>query len=167
MNYIYKDNNFIKIVDHILNNQDFNKIKEARHHGSNRFDHSLRVSYYSYRISRFFGFDYEEAAKAALLHDFFMTDNQSSLKDAIISNFVHAKEAANNAMKYFELSLKEEDIIVTHMFPINIVPPKYIEGWVVTSVDKVVATYEHLLFFSVKIKLAYNLLALFLVNYIR
>ena len=31
------------------------------------------------------------------------------------------------------------DIIIKHMFPLNIKPPKYIEGWIVTLVDKLVS----------------------------
>jgi uncharacterized protein len=31
------------------------------------------------------------------------------------------------------------NIILRHMFPLNIVPPRYIEGWVVTYVDKKVS----------------------------
>ena len=37
----------------------------------------------------------------------------------------------------------EKDIIYSHMFPlIPTRPPKYLESWVVSLVDKVVATYE-------------------------
>jgi len=39
----------------------------------------------------------------------------------------------------------EEDIIETHMFPL--IPykiPKYIESWIVSGIDKLVAIYEFL-----------------------
>ena len=32
-----------------------------------------------------------------------------------------------------------ENIIKRHMFPLNIIPPRYKEGWVVTYVDKKVS----------------------------
>ena len=37
----------------------------------------------------------------------------------------------------------QKDIIVSHMFPlIPNKPPKFLESWVVSLVDKFVATYE-------------------------
>ena len=32
-----------------------------------------------------------------------------------------------------------ENSIVRHMFPLNIIPPKYKEGWVITYADKVLS----------------------------
>ena len=40
------------IVNDILINDDFNKLEEIVHHGLNRKDHSIRVSYYSYKLSK-------------------------------------------------------------------------------------------------------------------
>ena len=53
--------------------------------------------------------------------------------------FVHAKEALENSKKTFPelINPKIEDIIVKHMFPLNIAIPKYKETWVVTYMDKV------------------------------
>lgn len=34
---------------------------------------------------------------------------------------------------------KISDIIVKHMFPLNIRPPKYAESWIITCVDKIVS----------------------------
>ena len=55
--------------------------------------------------------------------------------------FVHARQAAENAWKYFPeyMDKKREDIILRHMFPLNIRPPKYIESWIVTMSDKYVS----------------------------
>ena len=52
--------------------------------------------------------------------------------------FIHRKEAALNYVKYFP-KLEDDkitDSIKRHMFPLTLVPPKYIEGFIITSVDK-------------------------------
>ena len=67
------DDNYLSIVGNILSNEEFNKIKKVEHHGTTRFDHSLRVSYFSYKISKFIHLDYEATARAGLLHDFFLS----------------------------------------------------------------------------------------------
>ena len=52
--------------------------------------------------------------------------------------FTHADAAAKNAWKYFPEFMNEkiDSCIRTHMFPLNIKPPKYKEGWIVQYVDK-------------------------------
>ena len=55
--------------------------------------------------------------------------------------FTHAKNSLNNCHKYFNqyLNVEIEDAILRHMFPLNIKPPKYKIGWVVTLADKMVS----------------------------
>ncbi len=52
--------------------------------------------------------------------------------------FVHAKEALNNSKEVFPhlINNRIEDIILKHMFPLNIRLPKYKETWVTTLMDK-------------------------------
>ena len=61
-----------KIVNHILNNEEFLKIKKIEHHGISRYEHSMKVSYYSYKIAKALRLDYEQVARGGLLHDFFL-----------------------------------------------------------------------------------------------
>ena len=52
-------------------------------------------------------------------------------------------DVIENSAKYFSLNEKEKDIIITHMFPtLPHKVPKYLESWLVSLVDKAVATYE-------------------------
>ena len=142
MEKIYNDNNYLNIVNDILYNKEFRKIAESIHHGQSRLDHSLRVSYYSYLICKLLKLDYTKTARAGLLHDFFVTSDLSK-KEQKISAFIHPKKALENATNNFNLSELEKDIIVAHMFPL--VPnkiPKFLESWIVSGVDKVIATYE-------------------------
>ena len=60
MNKINSNEEYRNIVYSILCSEEFNKIKTIEHHGVSRFDHSFRVSYYSYKISKFLKLDYLE-----------------------------------------------------------------------------------------------------------
>ena len=55
------------------------------------------------------------------------------------SEYTHGmEEAADNALKYFPELVTPQvyNAIKCHMFPLNPIPPKYIEGWIITSMDK-------------------------------
>ncbi len=148
MNYQKKDKEYNRIINNIINNPDFLAISNCRHHGISRLEHSLRVSYYSYKVSKFIKLDARQTARAGLLHDFFIENNLNS-KEKCLSAFYHPKKALKNADELFILTDKEKDIIYSHMFPlIPSRPPKYLESWVVSMVDKVVATYEFVVSYS-------------------
>lgn len=154
------DKQYNMIVNYILEDKEFNKIGSSYHHGTNRLNHSIKVSYYSYLVARKLGLDYETAATAGLLHDFFITPNEKGFTESTKSVFNHARIAANNAINQFGISDKERNIIETHMFPLNPKPPKFVEGWIVTLVDKVVGICE----FGVKFKYATTLWFILMLN---
>ena len=61
-----------EIVKEILENPEFIKRKEYRHHENiSVYTHSLMVSYYSYKIAKKMHLDYESTAIAGILHDFY------------------------------------------------------------------------------------------------
>ena len=80
MSYQLKDKAYNYIINNIINNKDFLKIDSCRHHGITRLEHSLRVSYYSYKVSKFLKLDARQTARAGLLHDFFI-DEQLNKKE--------------------------------------------------------------------------------------
>lgn len=138
----YKDIKYYRIVSDILDNEKFKRLVNYRHHGMTRFDHSLRVSYHSYRLAKKFKLNYEAVARAGLLHDFFVNEDLSEKKQSL-SAFFHPYYSLDNACNYFELSEMEKDIIITHMFPtLPHKVPKYLESWLVSVVDKIIATEE-------------------------
>ena len=162
-----KDLQYMSIVNNILDNKEFLKIKTIEHHGISRYDHSLKVSYYSYRIAKILHLDYEQTAIGGLLHDFFLSPEDRSRKERIKSVFVHPKQAVEMAKSQFVLTKKEEDMIRSHMFPINLSVPKYAESWIVSMVDKCVATNEFAIKFRFRLKYAYNLFLLFAISFIK
>lgn len=139
---IEKDKEYYYLINHILENEEFQKIGECVHHGTSRLNHSLRVSYYSYKIAKKLKLDFESTARAGLVHDFFYNENGGVTKDGIISTFTHSKKAVKNAEKYFGLNYKEKDIVEKHMFPLNIKIPMYKESYIVSTVDKFVSFIE-------------------------
>jgi uncharacterized protein len=47
------DEDYLQIVDLIIKNKQFLTLENIDHHNTNRLDHSLKVSYNSYKIARF------------------------------------------------------------------------------------------------------------------
>lgn len=142
MDSCYKNREYMNIVSDILDNDKFLGIKDCKHHGITRLEHSLRVSYYSYLIAKTLRLNYMETARGGLLHDFFVKEDLTPKKQKLSMVF-HPYEALNNSCNNFELSDREKDIIINHMFPtLPHKVPKYMESWLVSFVDKVVAIYE-------------------------
>lgn len=138
-----EDLEFLSYVKEILESDEFQKRKQYHHHHNlSVYDHSLDVSYKAYNIAKKRKLDTKSTAIGALLHDFYYEDWQlSKTKKPFFKKhgFVHAKEACENAKKTFPnlINKKIENIILRHMFPLNIHPPKYKEAWIVTYVDKI------------------------------
>lgn len=164
MNNSINDKKYLKIVNDILKNEEFNKLKKMEHHGMSRFGHSLRVSYVAYNIAKRLGLNYEEVARAGLLHDFFLSKEDRNFKDKFISTFVHPKTAVENSIKIFNVNKKEIDIIRSHMFPFYFALPKYAESWVVIGVDKTLGSYEFIKKFGYKFTYITNLFILVLLK---
>lgn len=131
---------YLQIVGKLLENRKFNKLKnETHHHNSNRFNHSVEVSYKTYKICKKFNLDYESATKAALLHDFFFDDEFDNKRQRMLK---HPKIALENAQKVTNLSKKEKNIIASHMYPIGGKIPRSIESVIVDAVDDYVSLKE-------------------------
>lgn len=136
------DDEYLNIIRPILENKEFIK-RKIYHHHENRsvYGHSLLVSVKSYHIAKKLGLDYETTAIAGLLHDFYYNDWQLSKTKTSIKNahgFRHAREALDNSKIYFSnlLNKKIENAILRHMFPLNFIPPLYLESWIICFVDK-------------------------------
>ena len=165
-----KDQEYLFIIDNIMKKEEFKKIENIKHHNTNRLEHSIKVSYYSYLIAKALKLDYKEVARGGLLHDFY-TDKISEcskFKDKIkLFSTKHPKDAVNNATTYFNLSDKEVNIIESHMFPVDYRIPKYAESWIVSLVDKVLSVGEFSKKFSYKLSYVFNLYLLFILNIIK
>ena len=139
-NYDIKNENFYYIIDDILKNPEFQKLKNIKHHGITRYNHLLRVSYYTYLISKKMNLKYVEATRGALLHDFFFYETIEDNTHQALKK--HPDYALKNASKHFELTELEKDIIKNHMFPVTRSIPHYKESYLVDIIDDVCSCYE-------------------------
>lgn len=151
---------FTNIAKDIFEKDKFQSLKEEPHHGLTRYDHVLRVAKNTYRCSKLFRLDYVSATRGALLHDYFNDCDYKTTK-GLKKGSLHPVIALNNARREFDLNNKEENIIVSHMFPMGEVKPNCKESWIVTSIDKIVALYECGVY---KVKQKITLMFLFVVN---
>ncbi len=155
---------FERLTKDITSNKDFNKLKKELHHGITRYDHSYRVAKWTYKIAKLFHMkNIETTTRAALLHDFY-TNKDLEGNSSVKKLSIHPSIALENAMNHFELNELGQNIIETHMFPCNFNIPKYKESWLVSMIDKSVATYEMLRF---KAPLYSGIYALFLFELIK
>ena len=138
-----KKEKFLEIINDILANKSIQNLKLYKHHYAyTRLEHCLSVSYYTYVICKFLHLDYKSAARAALLHDLFFYDCEDKISRPKNHIKNHPKIALENANKLFNLNKKEQDIILKHMWPLTFSPPKYLESFIVTIVDKYCAFKE-------------------------
>lgn len=136
---------YYEFVQDLLESDVVNEMRNFRHHYSTTcFQHCMNVSYYSYLVCRRLGLNSREAARAGMLHDMFLYDRRTVEKKQgeKSHNRRHPAIALDNAKQYFEIDELEEDIILKHMWPMTIKPPKYAESYVACAVDKYIATLE-------------------------
>lgn len=136
------DKEFLEYIDEIINNKEFLKRKKFAHHENESvYEHSMKVAYESYKFAKRHNLNVRNTCIGAILHDFYFKpwqDDHTKKKFRELHGFVHAREALYNSRKHFPhlMNPMVEDIILRHMFPLNIKPPKYAESWVVTMMDK-------------------------------
>lgn len=133
---------YLSEVGDILKNEEFLSLSLYVHHQwTNRLMHSVNVSYLSWVIAKKLGCDAAAAARAGLLHDFCPYDFKVKTPTGEHQAFYHPKAAAKNSLQTFDISERERDAILTHMFPLGPVP-KNREAWIITLADKICATLE-------------------------
>lgn len=140
----YYDEEYIQIVEEILDHRDFQNMDSwIQHISTRRLSHCINVSYISYRIAKFLHVDSASCARAGLLHDFCLYDFYDDTHRHTKQLFTHPKAAVRTAKERFNLSDKETKAILTHMFPLGPVPVSW-TGWIIQFADKVCAIGEFL-----------------------
>ena len=137
-----KDLEYMEHVGHLIDTARVQRLGEITHHyHSTRLEHSINVSYTSYKLAKKLGWDAKSTARGGLLHDLFYYDWRDT-KFNKSHAWIHPRIAVRNAQKVTTLNKIEKDIIVKHMFGATIAPPRYKEAWIVTCVDKYWAVRE-------------------------
>lgn len=122
--------------------------KNFRQHGETSvYDHSLMVAMMCVHIANLLAIfaikvNLQTLIRGALLHDYFLYDWHIKDKSHKWHGFVHAKFALHNAARDFELNQVEENMIVSHMFPLGRNIPKYRESMILCTADKLCALEE-------------------------
>ena len=163
---------FQDIINELITNQTVLQMKNFRqHYETSCFEHCYMASYYCYKICKKLNLDYISCTRAAMLHDLFLYDWRVKQPDRKgLHAFTHGKTSCENACKLFDLNEKEKDIILKHMWPVTPIPPKSIEGFILTFVDKYCALSESFeiiktrLFMKKIFRYAYLLLSLFIIK---
>ena len=153
---IKKDKDYKKIVKDIFRNVEFKKLFNIEHHGISRMEHSIKISYFSYKIAKKLKMDYVSVARGGLLHDFFLDGDERNRKEKFLDTFTHPKRALKTSVDNFDVNDKEKNIIVSHMFPIYLSIPKYKESILVNIVDKVIGCKEMIRCFRYKFNYKFN-----------
>ncbi|ANZ58251.1 hydrolase [Fructilactobacillus lindneri] len=147
------DPEYITCVSDLLES---NEIKElanyTQHHHSTRLKHCIDVSYESYKIAKKMHLDYRAAARGGLLHDLFYYDWRTTKFDVGSHAYIHPRVALRNAKKITDLTPKEEDIILKHMWGLTLARPKYMESVIVSLVDDYAAINEFMSPLETKVK---------------
>ena len=142
-----KNQEFYRLIKDIVTTKEFRDMRHYQHHiKGSVYDHSIKVAYLCYCHYKKYGLDMDlrRFVRAALLHDFYLYDWRESKKEHMNHSYIHPKIALENAKKEFgELNEIEEDIILSHMWPVTLFKfPKYKESYLVCFSDKICAMKE-------------------------
>lgn len=135
-----------KLYESLINDE---KIKQLalipQHRGSNTYLHSLKVCKHAYKLARrsHFKINFEDLILGALLHDYYLYDWRIQKDKKKWHGHKHPNIALENAKKDFEINKKVENIIASHMWPINFF--KFQKSWeaiFVSMADKWISIKE-------------------------
>ena len=138
-----------RLVGDIMADSRVKRMDTFRQHGRvSTYEHCERVTECSYRLNRrlHLGADEKALLTGAMLHDFYLYDwHRTNGYVHRWHGFRHAEWARRNAVRYFDVGQPVQDIIRTHMWPLNLISiPRSREAWIVTLADKYCAAVESL-----------------------
>ena len=133
----------------IVSSERFAKARLVIHHNKdhNIAAHSVSCAVCALQIARWLEghgveVDERDVVRAALLHDIGMTEDEVSLSPPPVKSRTHPREGERIAREEFGANDVQLDAIRHHMWPLCLVPPKSVEGWVVVAADKHCSTQE-------------------------
>ena len=108
------------------------------------FDHSVAVALMCLQLAALLRLrtDTRSLVRGALLHDYFLYDWHIKEKGRPLHGTHHARRAMKNAERDFGLNKIERNMILAHMFPLNLTLPRYRESVLLCTADKLCALRE-------------------------
>lgn len=118
--------------------------KYFQHCNTDCYEHCLNVAYYNYYICKKLKLDARSAARGGMLHDLFLYDwrGHSRRTGDHFHAMTHPRAAYNMAKRYFDLNKIEREVILKHMWPVTVIPPRYWETYVICFTDKYCSSRE-------------------------
>ena len=131
----------------ILHSENFDSSKNNMQHGRISVkEHSIQVARLSVAFSEWLGIEHSrrDLVRGALLHDYFLYDwhEVDRVNPHRLHGFHHPARALKNAEKEYDLTDRQREIIIKHMWPLTIKPPMCREAWLVTMADKYCSLLE-------------------------
>ena len=119
--------------------------KYMQHGNTSAFEHSVKVVKLCYKIDQKFKLNanLKDLLLGAMLHDFYLYDwHKRSLKYGL-HGYNHSRIAMENAIRYFDVNENVQNMILTHMWPLNLTKiPKNKEAWILCLADKICSVEE-------------------------
>ena len=119
--------------------------KYMQHGNTSAFEHSVKVVKLCYKIDKKFKLNanLKDLLLGAMLHDFYLYDwHKRSLKYGL-HGYNHSRIAMENAIRYFDVNENVQNMILTHMWPLNLTKiPKNKEAWILCLADKICSVEE-------------------------
>lgn len=116
-----------------------------QHKNSTTYAHSVAVTRKAYDIAEklHWNVDPQCLVRGAMLHDYYLYDTRTMPWSDYRHSLVHPKLAVANAEGHFNLTRREKNVILSHMWPIPGAPlPRSREAWLVCLADKICAWRE-------------------------
>ena len=135
---------FLDCVGDLLFTPEVQSMRDIPHHpGTCCYEHSVFVAYVAFRLARRWNLDYMAAARGGLLHDLYLYNARVKGSHPGNQCFDHPVAAVRNArILCGGLTDQEENIILSHMWPLARRRPRSMEAAVVNLADKLCATAE-------------------------
>ena len=134
---------FVQTTGELLGAEQVRGMARWKHHGPiTTLDHSLFVAYLSFRCAKALGLDVKAVARGGLLHDLYLYDSRDKSAHPGLQCFDHPRAAARNAGELTDLTEKERNIILSHMWPLGGALPRSREAVLVDLVDTFCAGLE-------------------------
>lgn len=141
-------------LDHFLRAyRTHEKIQEMRRyiqHGAiTTYDHAERVTTMCFWLNRrlHLGADERALVLGAYLHDFYLYDWHVNDKSHRLHGYHHPDTSCENAVHYFHVDQRIQQMIRSHMWPLTITRvPVSREAWILCLADKYISISETLLY---------------------
>ena len=141
-------NEILRLGGDIVRSDRFQKAWTIDHHiRYNVAVHSLEAACYALRIARWLKrrgikVNEEDVVRAALLHDIGMTEDRVSKSPSYMKAYTHPRAGYRIAKDEFSANKVQLEAIRRHMWPICVLPPLHLTGWIVLTADKASASRE-------------------------